>query len=454
MAGDNQPWPTVTLGEISTEFRNGLSAKPAAEPPGLPILRISGVRSGLVEFSDTRFHRGHERDAETYGLRNSDLLFIRYNGNPDLVAACGMVRSLPMVCVYPDKLIRVRLDSSRVMPAFVERAMLLPETRAQLGEVIKTAAGQYGISGKDLKEIRFPLPPLAEQRRIVARIEALFARTRRARADLERVEALANHGRAALLSAAFSGAMTEGWRREHGIADFESSRLDEVVSEFRYGTAQKCTEEPKGVAVLRIPNITAGRVDLTDLKYAEFSVNYLKKLSLSAGDILIVRSNGSPDLIGLPALVTEREAGLAYAGYLIRLRPQRTLVIPEFLAQMLLAPQIREVVVIGARSSSGVHNINVAELSALRVPVPSIMEQQEILKRLGISLEALRRASSDSRRALALLDHLEKSILTRAFRGELVPQDPNDEPAEAALARARPAPAQARPRSRSTRQPA
>lgn len=433
-----QGWCIVALGDIAAEIRNGLPDKPADQPPGLPILRISAVRPGRVNLADARFHRGGEREAETYFLRDGDLLVVRYNGNSDLTAACGMVRAVSSHCVYPDKLMRVRITSLIAMPAFVELAMRLPETRRQLDRVIKTAAGQHGISGKDLREIALALPPLPEQHRIVARIEALFARTRLARADLERIAPLSVKYRQSVLSAEYTGEHSSAEHRRNPVP------LSECVSDFTYGTAMKCSHDVDGIPVLRIPNVAAGRVSLDDLKFADLPKREYQKLALEVGDLLIVRSNGSPELVGRPALIEEPAAGMAFAGYLIRARPCRERVNPAYLLHMLLSPAVREKVELNARSSSGVHNINATELATLEIPLPSLDEQQHAVCRIERGVGHALVWEAEATRALALLDRLEQSILARAFRGELVPQDPQDEPAGALLARLGNAPAAAR----------
>ena len=285
----------------------------------------------------------------------------------------------------------------------------------------------------------FPLPPLPEQRRIVARIEALFARTRRARADLERIALLAERHMSAALAAAFRGELATT-PDSVGVESTPVVPLANIVESLRYGTAKKCSTEPLGVAVLRIPNVANGRVDLSDLKYGVLDRSELERLRLRVGDILIIRSNGSPTLVGRPALVGPEAEGFAFAGYLIRARPRLDLVVPAYLALMLQSPQIRDHIEINARSSSGVHNINSEELGALEVPLPPIEQQRAIVERLESERGRAIRLRQQSARALALLDRLEQSILTRAFRGELVPQDPHDEPAEALLSRSRGAP--------------
>ena len=311
---------------------------------------------------------------------------------------------------------------------------------------------QPNISQEILKAVPFALPPLPEQKRIVAKVDGLTARTARARADLARIPTLIARYKQRLLALAFSGELTAGWRVEAKLPAPQFMSIDSIAEGLRYGTAQKCYEEPKGIAVLRIPNVASGRISLDDLKYAELESKELAKLILREGDILIVRSNGSADLVGRPALVTGKAVGLAYAGYLIRVRPEQSLVSPKFLTLMLEAPNIRKVIEDGARSTSGVHNVNAKELGALQIPIFHLTEQTEITRRIESSFNWLDRMAADHAAAANLLPKLDAAILAKAFRGELVPQDPADEPASFLLKRISAERGQIPKKGRSTKQ--
>ncbi|HMR79458.1 MAG TPA: hypothetical protein PKD61_30335, partial [Polyangiaceae bacterium] len=146
-------WASVRLGDLAVEVRNGISAKPDGDV-GTPILRISAVRPMALNATDTRHLEGPSSSWEVYFLRRDDLLFTRYNGNPSLVGVCARVTlndASPLV--YPDKLIRVRLDEQGAIPAFVEKAVHVGASRAFIDGKTKTSAGQGGISGRDLKEV-------------------------------------------------------------------------------------------------------------------------------------------------------------------------------------------------------------------------------------------------------------------------------------------------------------
>lgn len=280
-----------------------------------------------------------------------------------------------------------------------------------------------------------PLPPLPEQIRIADKLDALLSRVEAGRVRLERVPGLLKRFRQSVLSAAVSGELTREWRGG-GDAEWEETSIRELAADIRYGTAQKCDYDDSGLPVLRIPNVSGGRISTDDLKYGKFEQSELKKLALKAGDILVIRSNGSADLVGQPALVSEKHAGFLFAGYLIRIRLQDK-INPAFAWYRLTAPDIRSDIETQARSSSGVHNINTEELRQISFTLPPLPEQAEIVRRIEALFAIADRIEARYQSALTTFDRLTPALLAKAFRGELVPQDPNDEPASVLLERIR-----------------
>lgn len=120
---------------------------------------------------------------------------------------------------------------------------------------------------------------------------------------------------------------------------------------------------------------------------------------------------------------------MSYAGYLIRARPQNDYVEPGYLLHMLRSPVIREAIEGRAHSSSGVHNVNAGELATLKIPLPPLDDQRRTVRHVERAAGHAKLCTDEAARALALLDRLERSILARAFRGELVPQDASEEDA-------------------------
>lgn len=305
-------------------------------------------------------------------------------------------------------------------------------------QVMSGAVGQQRVPKQYLLDSKVPLAPLAEQKRITAKLEGLFRRIDSCRERLDRVPAILKRFRQSVLAAATNGELTRDWREgQAAILDFRQTKLRDLLCDIRYGTSKKCSYEPAYKPVLRIPNVAHGRIDHSDLKFARFDASELQKLSLSPGDLLMIRSNGSLDLVGQSAMVTEKEAGFLYAGYLIRLRPNVEKVEPAYLLLSLSSPALRSAIELMARSTTGVNNINAEEIGALEIPLPGLDEQREVVRLANSLLGKAGEVENVLSSASASLDAVTPSILSKAFRGELVPQDPNDEPASQLLARIR-----------------
>lgn len=318
--------------------------------------------------------------------------------------------------------VRVLAARENVEPAFAYQAL----------RCIKLPDKGYSRHFKFLKASRFPLAPLPEQRRIVAKIDSLTGKSKRACDHLDHIPRLVEKYKQAILAAAFRGDLTREWREGRSLAATRSVLLGEVAEGFNYGSAAKSAKQGR-VPVLRMGNIQDGKLDWEDLVFTDDAAE-IAKYRLKNGDVLFNRTN-SPALVGKTALFTGKREAI-YAGYLIKVRCKPQL-LPAFLTYCLNAPNGRayswEVKTDGVSQS----NINAKKLAAFRFDLPSVQEQEEIVRRIERALSWINRITVDTTSARKLIDHLDQSVLAKAFKGELVPQDPADEPASALLDRIR-----------------
>jgi len=212
-------------------------------------------------------------------------------------------------------------------------------------------------------------------------------------------------------------------------------RLGLLIDEPKYGTSKKCDFDYSGTGVLRIPNVVDGVINTDNLKGARFDRADMQAFSLVKGDVLMIRSNGSVSIVGKSAIVSEAEEEYLYAGYLIRLRCNRDVIIPEYLVFALGSQFMRVQIEERAKSTSGVNNINAREVQSLVVPLCSVNEQRLIVKQLTKVLSVIDTLGRDIHDRMFVADALRQAILARAFSGQLVPQNPSDVPASCLLDR-------------------
>lgn len=282
---------------------------------------------------------------------------------------------------------------------------------------------------KFVKTYPIPLAPLPEQQRIVARIESLFATLDEAKEKARAVVDGFELRKSAILHKAFMGELTERWRKEHGVGldSWRDTTLSEIVSGFKYGTSEKSTYNNTGMPVLRIPNVGTGTLSFEDMKYLAHN-DIDEANQVHENDLLIIRSNGSRDLVGKCAIVPALSRKFAYASFLIRIKPSER-ILPNYLMMYLNSTDARTQMFKKAKSSAGINNINSQELGSITISVPTTFEQSEIISVLNSLLTKEQQAQEAAESVLGQIDTMKKAILARAFRGELGTNDPTEESA-------------------------
>jgi type I restriction enzyme S subunit len=196
------------------------------------------------------------------------------------------------------------------------------------------------------------------------------------------------------------------------------STLGALSFEMRYGTSKRCGYSQDGVPVLRIPNVSNGRIDIEDLKRGPLNEREVEDLKLECGDLLIIRSNGSLNLVGRVAIVEECAAGMAFAGYLVRVRLSSGNVDSRFILLAMNSSDVRDQIEKPIRSTVGLKNINSSEISAIRIPIPPLSEQEAIV----VKVAELNAMCERLEGALSIRDDVQvrliESLLSRALGTE------------------------------------
>lgn len=169
------------------------------------------------------------------------------------------------------------------------------------------------------------------------------------------------------------------------------------------------------VPILRIPNIAAGRVVPQPMKYAELTSQELAKVEIAEGDLLVVRTNGSRDLVGRCAVVKDFTEPTGFASYLIRLVPNQASVEPEYLQAVLSVRRSQGALFDLARTTAGQYNISLRRLISVGVPLPTLEEQKRCMHQLAGLTGKANRCSSTAHAASCLAPTIRASIERNAL---------------------------------------
>ena len=239
----------------------------------------------------------------------------------------------------------------------------------------------YNRHYRYLREFSVVCPPLPEQRAIAHVLQTI----QEAKAARQRELALERERKAALMDCLFSHGTKGEPRKQTEIGEIPESwevvKLDELRELIQYGTSRRCNADKSGVPVLRIPNIVGGKVDIADLKFIEPSEREFQSLLLEIGDLLFVRTNGRKEYTGRCAVFQGEFQESLFASYLIRVRLKSDTVLPEFVQLYTMTPRGRSY--LSGRASNaadGKFNINTQTIKSVLLPLPSSLEQREIVE--------------------------------------------------------------------------
>lgn len=278
------------------------------------------------------------------------------------------------------------------------------------------------IRKDDIENYPFPLPPLSEQQRIVERIEELFAKLDEAKERLQEVADSFAVRKAAILHKAFTGELTKQWRRENGVSDesWEESNLGSFIAcGPQNGLYKPKSSYGDGIRIIRIDAFYDGVIEQWDeLKRLRLDENEIECYSLNLNDILINRVN-SMQYLGKSALVRELKDICVFESNIMRLSVDESRIYPEFLSSFLNSQMGLNELRKNAKQAVNQASINQQDIKNVIINLPTLPEQHEIVRLIDDLLARERKAQQATEQALASIDLMKKSILARAFRGEL-----------------------------------
>ena len=373
-----------------------------------PYLRAANVTWTGLSLNDVAEMNFTDEEMATYLVEPGDILVNEASGSPAEVGKAAVFRGEIDGCAFQNTLIRIRPHS--ICGGYLHQFLL---RTAITGGYLEDSRGVgiFHLGKTKLAAWPIPVPPVAEQERIVEILEEQLSRLDAALESVRVVRKKAAQFRRSLLHAAFTGILTGQDRNDWGIQP-----LGELAS-ISYGYTESASDLPIGPKFLRITDLRTGGVSWGDVPFCAITETALEKQRLSDRDIVFARTGATT---GKSFLVKDPPEAVA-ASYLIRLRPNVDLVEPEYLDFFFQSDEYWAQIY-GGIAGTAQGGFNATKLSALLAPIPPLAEQERIVEILEEQLSRL-----DA--ALAVADGVEKrsaalrrSLLHAAFTGRLTEQ--------------------------------
>jgi type I restriction enzyme S subunit len=465
-------WAWAPLGEVA-ELKGGLTKGKLRNASDkiiqVPYLRVANVQRGRLDLSDLRSIDATEAEVSALALLPGDVLF-NEGGDRDKLGRGWIWEGQVPLCIHQNHVFRARPHSA-ISSEFLSQYGNADEAQRYFTANGKQSTNLASINLSQLSQLPIRVPPEKEQLRIVAKLDELRARSRKAREVLDEVPALLDKLKQSVLAAAFRGDLTAEWRAAHPDVEPASVLLNRIRAERRrrweQANPKKKYAEPtrvesdlpelpgswcwattdelsfklvdgvhhtpnyvsSGVPFITVRNLTAGpgiSFETTKFLSPTDHEECFKRANPERGDILITKDG----TLGVIRVVdTDRVFSIFVSVALIKPVVRGG---GDYLALALSAPETRNRTV---ATGSGLLHLHLGDLRAAPVVLAPADEQIEICRRIRSALSSIDSLHANAAAQANGLASLDQSILAKAFRGELVPQDPNDEPAEKLLAR-------------------
>jgi type I restriction enzyme, S subunit len=457
-------WIWTTLGEMCTHPQYGYTTK-AAESGDTLFLRTTDITSGNIDWTTVPYCAESPADPEKYLLREGDIVISRAGS-----VGFSYLIQCPPKAVFASYLIRFR-------PFIAPRYFILfLKSPFYWDSISKREAGIAvgNVNAQKLAAVPLPLPPLPEQKRIVAKIEELFSELDAGEESLRVARRQLGVYRQSLLKQAFEGKLTEKWRAENPDK-IESparllSRIHAIHPEHKF--PQSLTSEelnalpalPTGFQWARVGEISdaIGGFAFSSGEFRESGSHQVIKIAnVRMGRI---RLEERPSFVDAPDRKIIFRYGLRYGdcvisltgtrnkrdyGFVAMIRNETNLLLnqrlglirffggiePRFYELALGSKYFQNYFFAQETGNVGQGNVSMKAISHGPIPLCSLPEQEEIVRLLDEQFEEIERNEREIDAALRQSEVLRQAILHRAFTGRLVPQDPTDEPAAELLAR-------------------
>jgi type I restriction enzyme S subunit len=425
-------WSVATLGDLLERIEAGLNVKCEERPPEAGergLVKISAVTWGKFDELQSKTLPADVVPGQRNLIREGDLLISRAN-TIELVGASVIVGPISRELYLSDKVLRlcVHEPSKR----WINYALKTPAARKSLEEASSgNQLSMRNISQEKLKSLSFPLAPEAEQARIADKLDTVLSRVDAVNARLARVAPLLKRFRQSVLAAATSGRLTEDWRDEWQEAEWLQTEVHRVADVGTGSTPLR--SNPEYFSASGMPWVTSSatgnEIIVSSQEFVtQAAMNDHRLKVYPPGTLLVAmygegKTRGQVSELGIAATINQACAAVVVDEKAMLRKFVKLALQANYLEMRTLA------------EGGNQPNLNLSKIKGFALPHPGLQEQTEIVRRVETLFAFADRLEARLKAAQTAAQRLTPALLAKAFRGELVPQDPADEPAAELLKR-------------------
>jgi len=406
MASDNQSsgGQAAQLSTVIMEAQSGF-ASGKRDPAGVVQVRMNNVSTdGNLDLSNVLRVPAQQKNLQKYFLCEGDVLFNSTN-SPKLVGKSAVFGGHHEPVVFSNHFVRLRVDESKLDSGYLARWLALQWKQRVFEGLCTQWVNQASVRKEDLLNLRIPLPPLAEQRRIAAILDKADA-IRRKREEAIR---LADE----FLRSAFLEMFGDPVTNPKGWPDSTLGDIGAVQGGLQV-TSRRATN-PIEIPYLRVANVFRDRLELDEVKTMRVTPKEVERVSLETDDLLLVEGHGNCQEIGRSSVWDGSVDPCVHQNHLIRVRIDQSIAVPRFISMHLNSPGGRRQLVRFGKTTSGLNTISTSNVRATKVLLPPVQEQKMFLA-VAQKVETL--IGQLSRHAVEGAELFE-SLAQHAFRGDL-----------------------------------
>ena len=411
-------WVETDIKTISTIVRGVTYKKDQASAiqldTSLYILRGGNIQDGKIDFdTNDNVYVPNILVQEIQKVKKNDVVIVGSTGSKKLIGKAGIAEEdLENVSFGAFlMLLRTKLINEKFHSYFFKTHYYRSSISALAGGV-----NINNIRKEHLENLIFPLPPLAEQERIVAKLDALFAQQEVMKKALSHIPALLKHFRQQVLTQAVTGKLTESWRDGKDLEEWKEKKLSDISSSKLGKMLDGVKNTGELVNYVGNVNVRWFNINFSNMKKLKIEPNDITKYTLLKGDVLVCEG-GEP---GRAAIWKYERNDVIFQKALHRIRLHKN-VLPEFFLYNLKVDSLNNKLT-QLFTGTTIKHLTGRSFSTYRVNIPSVQEQQEIVSRVESLFTKADDIEKRYKNLKEKIDQLPQALLHKAFKGELVEQ--------------------------------